>query len=468
MGKAGKVLDPTVIVIFGITGDLAQRYLLPALYHLVKDGLLHPDTEIVGITRRDVSVQSILDKTQVCVLEADKVCDPVALQRFKSHLSVYQMDLVAEASYHELRKHLDDIENRHEMCMNRLYYLAIPAQIFGPVIANLGAGGLNKTCQHGTGSSHVLVEKPFGYDLASAKELIADISKQFAESQVFRIDHYLAKETAQNILTFRFNNPIFEPLWDSRYIRRIDVVAEEKIGIEGRASFYEQTGALRDVVQSHLLQLLALTTMERPESLTSEAIHKAKLALLQDILPVPANKVAERTTRGQYAGYKEEVKNSESTVETFAGLSLQIENARWKGVPIHLRTGKALAERRTFISLTFDTEKTGVHPNVLTFSIQPNDGISIDLCVKRPGFDDVMQTATMDFVYQRTFIESGHPNAYERVLVDAVRGDRTLFATSDEVLASWRIIEPVLEAWRNDAGHLQIYKKGDNDIQITG
>jgi glucose-6-phosphate 1-dehydrogenase len=335
----------------------------------------------------------------------------------------------------------------------------VPPGASNPIVANLGEHGLNASCPHGRAATRLLVEKPFGYDLPSARELIAETAKYFGEEQIFRIDHYLAKETVQNILTFRFNNPIFETIWDAEHIARVDVVATETIGIEGRATFYEQTGALRDLVQSHLLQLLATATMERPSEMASDAVHAERLKLLQAVEPVPADKTGERAVRGQYDGYKKEVSNDDSFVETFASLKLFIDSPRWQNVPMHITTGKALDVKKTEVNITFKQHATGSHTNVLTFSVQPNEGIDINLCVKKPGFDDQIQSAVMDFSYQRAFDDHGHPDAYERVLVDAVRGDHTLFATSDEVLASWHILQPVLETWTKNGDDLKTYKQ---------
>jgi len=455
-------LEPAIIVIFGITGDLAGRYLLPSLYHLFKDDLLPEQVEIVGVTRRDVSVQDLLTTTELCVMESNNVCDPVVLKRMQGRLSMFKMDLDNGDDYDQLKNHLDDIETKHGICMNRLYYLSIPPSVYRPIVELLGEHKLNGSCQHSKAATRLLVEKPFGHDLASAKELIDETGKQFREEQVYRIDHYLAKETVQNILAFRLHNPIFEALWDNRYVASIDIEAKETIGIEGRTTFYEQTGALRDFVQSHLLQLLAATTMERPTSMGSDTIHATRLRLLDAIEPMPSDKVAERAVRGQYEGYRDEVHNPDSIVETFAAVRLYIQNSRWEDTPVTIRTGKTLNEKTTTINVTFKhPEGTTHHPNVLTFAVQPREGINLDLYVKRPGFDNEMQAVPMDFRYERNFSDTnGHPNAYERVLVDAVRGDRTLFATGDEVLASWRILQSIIEAWARDAEGLQIYRKG--------
>jgi glucose-6-phosphate 1-dehydrogenase len=454
-------LEPAIIVIFGITGDLSTRYLLPALYHLFKDNLLHEKTEIIGVSRRDVSVDELLSKTELCVMEKDKVCDPETLKRMRGALSMFKMDLGKGEDYDKLLEHLNTTETKHGVCMNRLYYLSIPPGVYRPIVTLLGEHGLNASCQHGRASTRLLVEKPFGYDLPSARELITETGKQFGEEQIYRIDHYLAKETVQNILAFRLHNPIFESLWSHGCVASIEITAKEKIGIEDRAAFYETTGALRDFVQSHLLQLLAVTAMEEPQNLDSDSIHAARLKLLESVEPVPADKVSERAIRGQYEGYRSEVGNAGSTVETYAELQLFIQNDRWQGVPVTIRTGKALDEKSTTISLTFKHhEGKTQHPNVLTFAVQPREGIGINLFVKRPGFDNELQKVPMDFRYDRSFGSNGHPDAYERVLVDAVRGDRTLFATGDEVLASWHILEPVIETWAKNADGLQTYAKG--------
>jgi glucose-6-phosphate 1-dehydrogenase len=285
------------------------------------------------------------------------------------------------------------------------------------------------------------------------------MDEHFGEGQIYRIDHYVAKETVQNILTFRFENPLFESIWNRKHIVNIRVVAHEQIGIEGRAAFYEQTGALRDLIQSHLLQLLAITTMDEPAKLESEAIHKQKLQLLKSIVPIAPNKVTARAARGQYEGYRSEVGNPDSQVETFARLELAIDNDRWRGVPITLETGKALAEKLTEITVCFGKSDSDTDRNQLVFRIQPREGITMSLQAKRPGIAAVTDTVEMGFDYATTF-RHRPADAYERVIVDAIRGDQTLFATADEVLASWHVIQYVIEEWaKNDTG-LLVYAPG--------
>lgn len=449
-------LPPTALVIFGITGDLAQRKLLPALYNLASYGML-PDTfRIVGVSRKNADPQAILAKLDSFVAAPN----PEIVAWLSDHLSIVTMDLLAADDYQKLRQELDKLEDTIGVCMQRLFYLAIPAQTYSPVVERLGKAGLSNSCHHGTGASRLLIEKPFGYDTSSAQELIQTLTAAFSEEQTFRIDHYLAKETVQNILTFRFNNALFRPLWSNAHITDITITASEQLGIEGRVAFYEQTGALRDLIQSHLLQLLALVTMEEPESMSPENIHAQKLALLRSIIPISPDKVVQSSIRGQYEGYRAEVDNARSLTETFAALRLHIDNRRWSGVPITIQTGKALAQKSIEVSITFAEADAPQFANVLRMNIQPNEGIDLQLMAKKPGFTHKMEPVTMQFRYSHAFAGVDNPDAYERVLADAIQADRTLFTTGPEVLASWEIIEHVLHEWaKNDVGLLP-YKKG--------
>lgn len=455
-------LEPTTLVIFGITGDLAQRKLLPALYHLSEQNLLPEVFTIIGVTRRGITMEELLTRIKKAVTDSGKKPSRDTIEKLRKHIEIMKLDLLDQAEYSRLRERLDAIENEQGMCINRLFYLAIPAQNFESVIGHLGAGRLNESCQHG-GGARLIIEKPFGYDLASAQKLIHTLNRHFSEEQLYRIDHYLAKETAQNILSFRFKNPIFKRMWDGKSITSITITADEKIDIEGRANFYEQTGALRDFIQSHLLQLLALTTMDEPSSLTSDPIHRQKLALLHDIIPIPANDVATHAVRGQYEGYRDEVENPHSNTETYAAIRLQIDSERWRNVPVVLQTGKALAEKVVEISIVFADAERHQHVNTLTIRIQPDEGISLQLFAKKPGFSDQLEPVDMSFDYDRSFAgDNNQPDAYERVLIDALRGDKTLFATSDEVLASWRIIENVIHEWTKNGEGLHRYKRGSH------
>lgn len=448
---------PLVLAIFGITGDLAQRKLLPALYQLLKAHDLPEQLHIVGISRREVIRDDVYKQLRTFVGGSDY--DESIERKLKSGTEMVQMDLLNADAYRELLEHLRTIENKYADTISRLYYLSIPSQAFSPVIELLGQTGHNAPLKNGD-VPRLLIEKPFGYDLKSARGLIAVIEKHFREDQIYRIDHYVAKETVQNILTFRFQNPLFESVWSGKHISRVTVTAREQIDIEGRAAFYEQTGALRDVVQNHLLQLMAITMMPRPERSESADIHAAKLKLLKAVKPITADEVSQKTVRGQYEGYRQEVDNAESVIETYARVELAIDDPQWHGVPIVLETGKALNAKRTEIAICFrQPDDQPGEQNRLVFRIQPQEGITLRLQTKRPGIRTITDNADMDFDYTRTFSERS-ADAYERVIVDAIRGDQTLFSSAAEVIRSWEIVEHVLEAWQHDGVGLVAYRKG--------
>lgn len=456
-------LEPSILVIFGITGDLAKRKVLPALYHLYKDGLLHDETYLVGTSRRPVTTSDIMEHIASAITEAEGSVDQAILNQIEQRFTMLQVDPTDSADYDALRDQLQAIEDNAGICLHRLFYLSIPPQVYGGIVQRLGEHGLNKGCSHGTTKSRLLVEKPFGYDLASAEELIAKTAQHFNEDQIFRIDHYLAKETAQNILTFRKHNPLFSQIWNSQHITGISITAAEEIGIEGRANFYDQVGALRDLIQSHLIQLLTLTLMEVPEEINSTSVHAAKQAVLDALIPMPANHVGSRAIRGQYKSYRDEVENQDSNTETYASLVLFSEDERWGGIPLRLTTGKALKLKRT--SVTVDFGESGL--NRLQFRIQPNEGIRLTLQVKKPGYATDIEATSMDFSYQTAFNGSQNPDAYERVLVEAIRGDRMLFATDNEVLAAWRILQPVINEWGKSGTDLVIYDNGSDGPDVT-
>lgn len=451
--------EPAIIVIFGITGDLVKKKLFPALCDLINANLLHEQTVIVGVTRQSISAEEMLDR----LTNGEKQYDTKLIERIKNKLYMHTMDITSGPDYDVLLQSLNKIEDERGLCLNRLYYLSIPSQVFAPIVRYMGEHGLNQSCQHNIAETRLLIEKPFGYDNVSAKELIVDTAKYFKESQIFRIDHYLAKETVQNILSFRVNNSIFESLWDSKSISRIDITAFEKIGIEGRVIFYEQTGALRDLIQSHLLQLMAIITMEEPLSLSSENIHKAKLELLDQVEPIANSDISKSSMRAQYETYREEVNNPKSNVETYAAIKLNINNPRWRGVPIVIKTAKQLSQKNTEVSIIFKRPASAkAKHNSLSFRIQPNEGIDLALYVKKPSLETQLKLVTMDFSYDRFFDSKLQPDAYERVLVDVIKGDHTLFTTSEEVLAVWRIVDPVLNHWSKGNSDLLTYKNNSD------
>jgi len=455
---AERLEKPLILVILGITGDLAQRKLLPALYQLARAYELPDSLQIIGISRRAVTLDDIYGHLETYVGDGD-YSDGVE-QHLRKCTEIRQMDLLDPGAYTNLLNHLRDIEAASPGGGNRLYYLSIPSQAFSPIIKLLGETGHNAPIADSPELPRILIEKPFGFDLVSARELISLLNEHFQEHQVYRIDHYVAKETVQNILTFRFKNPLFESIWNNRHIDHISVIAHEELDIEGRAGFYEQTGALRDFVQNHMLQLLAMTTMARPAKLESGDIHAEKIKLMEAIKPIAPDKLAEQAVRGQYEGYQDEVKNPDSTIETFARLKLWIDNEQWTGVPILLETGKALNERRTEISICFrQPENAAEEQNRLVFRIQPREGITLRLQIKRPGIQNITDAADMEFDYARSFNQRP-AEAYERVIIDAIRGDQTLFASSAEVIRSWEIVENVLEQWLQSGEGLIRYPKG--------
>ncbi len=442
---------PSIIVIFGVTGDLARRKLLPALYHLTRDNLLHPETRIIGITRQKLTVDEVLQPLSKYVVSHART-SPAAWRRFTESFQLLPVDLADPAGYKHLKSHLDKINKT----ARRLYYLSIPPAVVDEVISLMSQAGLHRAVK-GSELPAVMVEKPFGYDLESAKSLIRSTRRHFDEKQIYRIDHYLAKEMAQNILDVRFTNPLLLGVWNHEHISKVVITAHETIGIEGRTNFYEQTGALRDLIQSHLLQLLALTAMEPPRVQDSAHIHSQRLKLLSSILPPQPYEVARNAFRGQYADYKRETGLPRSYNETYAAIKLFIPNERWKGVPFILRTGKATHEKDTSIAVHFGANSFA---NVLTLRLQPDEGVNLNLMVKQPGHGHSSGVADMDFSYSRSFAGHSLPEAYERVLLDAIRGDRTLFATSSEVLAAWRIIQPVLNEWSKSGSGLKVYPSG--------
>lgn len=449
----------TVLVIFGSTGNLVQKKLIPALYHLERAGMIPDDYRILCVARqKNATVEIITSKLDTVVAAQGQQLDATVKAKLLARIQLVFMDSTKKADFALLKRTLRTIDEQQGVYNQRLFYLAIPPNIFGKVIENLAAYKLNDETN---AASRILVEKPFGTDLASAQELIDHIAGFFAEHQVYRIDHYLAKETAQNILTFRHSNPIIEDIWGRQFIDHIQITAAETIDIEGRANFYEGMGALRDLVQSHLLQLMALTLMEVPDKLTSEAIHNEKLSVLRAVKPIKPSHVNELVVRGQYKGYAAEAQLPDSTIETYVALQLEVANSRWGGVPILLRTGKALADKRTEIQVVFkDRSRRNAEPNILTIRIQPNEGIAIMLQAKKPGFKHELQPVHMNFSYQNSFSD-WQPGAYERVLVDAMQGDQTLFASSEEVIACWNIIQPILDAWhRQEKAHPKPYAKG--------
>lgn len=459
-GDPQTVSKPTVLVIFGASGNLAEIKLFPALYELLAYGHLPERCTIVGVFRQSsAALDTVMSKVEVAMLRQKRDCDPEVLTRLKNMIRPITMDSTNPDDYHRLREMLDGIDHEYATAHQRIFYLAIPPDIFRTVISCLGNAQLN--VEHDGVARRIFVEKPFGSDLASARELIDAMKEYFQEHQIYRIDHYLAKETVQNILTFRFQNPLIRSIWNRDGIDHINIRALERIDIEGRSEFYENMGALRDLIQSHLLQLMALIMMDAPASMESHAVHEQKNALLNSI-KLPNEPIEELAIRGQYVGYRDEVDKPESTVETYAVIRLGVDLPEWHGVPVVLETGKSLDRKDTSIEVVFrDRQHIDSGDNTLIIHIQPGEGIELQLTAKKPGFGTETRTVSMNFSYNTAF-EGENPEAYERVLFDAIAGDQTLFATSAEVLACWQILEPIITEWRESDRPPLGYDKGSS------
>ena len=475
--SARAVPQPCTIVIFGATGDLTHRKLIPALYNLAADGDLPPAVEIVGFARREKSDEQFRAELEEATRKFSRqpVRDEV-WKTFAQSIFYHQSEFADESGYKTLAERLDKIDKERGTRGNRLFYLAAAADQFEPILKHLKAAGLNETCK---GSwARVIVEKPFGSDLASARELNRIVSNSFTEEQTYRIDHFLGKETAQNIMVLRFANAIFAPLWNRHYIDQVQITAAETLGVETRAGFYERTGALRDMVQNHLLQLLCLVAMEPPTDLGAESIRDEKVKVVRSLRHLSRNEVAANVVRGQYTegaihgksvlGYRQEQNvKPDSQTETFVALRLYIDNWRWADVPIYMRVGKRLPKSATEISIHFKKAPAVLFnrdlndQNVLVIRIQPDEGISLRIQAKVPGTSFRVEPVKMDFHYGTSFGKAS-PEAYERLLLDAMSGDATLFARRDEVEEAWAFIDIIEEAWaaKKDAPGLFFYPAG--------
>jgi glucose-6-phosphate 1-dehydrogenase len=470
------VSDPCTIVIFGATGDLSARKLLPALYGLWRSDLLPPQFAIVGVGRREKSDEQFREETKADIskFRNDASKTPDGWPAFLSHVFYHKADLTVPEDMQGLADRLDRIDAQEHLPANRLFYLATDPEFFGPTVERLaGAKLVHREPQRPW--TRVVIEKPFGRDLASALELDHHVLRYLNHDQVYRIDHYLGKETVQNLLAFRFGNAIFEPLLTRQYVDHVQITVAETVGMEGRrGAFYDHAGALRDVVQNHMLQLLALVAMDPPATLRASDVGVAKLNVLRSLVPIRGDDVAQKVVRGQYGpgtvagkslpGYREEAAVArDSTTESYVALRAKVENWRWAGVPFLLRTGKRLPHRVTEIAIQFKlpplrlfqtVECEGdvcdlreAQPTVLAFRIQPDEGISLSFSAKRPGMQFVLHGVRFDFNYHDYF-QCELPEAYERLLVDALRGDATLFMRSDELQAAWDFCDPILEAWK--------------------
>jgi glucose-6-phosphate 1-dehydrogenase len=470
-------VHPTTMVIFGATGDLSKRKLLPAIYNLAHEGALPERFNLIGVSRGDLSDDEFREQARSSIAEfSRREPDDKVLDGLVDRMRYVSGTFDDESMYDKLGSALDEYDEEAGIEFNRLFYLSTAPSFFPVIAESLGEHGLNRN----EGSEvRIIIEKPFGTDLESAKELNRRVLAYFDESQVFRIDHYLGKETVQNMLVLRFANMIFEPLWNRSYVDYVQITAAEDIGIGSRAGYYDQSGALRDLIQNHLLQLLMILTMEPPVSFTADEVRDEKVKILHSI-PVPSKEdVPKIAVRAQYGpgssggeevgGYLDEADVPEdSRTETFAAVRLQIDNWRWAGVPFYLRTGKRLARKTTEIAVTLkpvphlafeQSGSLGVEPNHLILSVQPNEGVSLSLVAKIPGARMSVRPVNMEFLYGTSFM-SQSPEAYERLIMDTMRGDATLFARNDEVEAAWEICDPILQAWKETDEPLPQYPSG--------
>jgi glucose-6-phosphate 1-dehydrogenase len=467
----------TTLVIFGATGDLSRRKLLPALYNLAHEGALPEHFNLVGVSRRDQSDDDFRALAREAIQEfSRREPDPTVLEELLARLRYLGFSFDDQEGYKRLAQVLDELDEEAGLPLNRAYYLSTAPEFFPVITSALKEAGLNR---HKSADVRVIIEKPFGTDLESARKLQRVVSGAFRERQVFRIDHYLGKETVQNVMAFRFANFMFEPVWNRNYIDHIQITAAEDIGIGTRAEYYDNSGALRDLVQNHMLQLLTLVCMEPPSTFEANKVRDEKVKVLDAITPPSPEEVERYTVRAQYTrglvageevpGYlEEEGVPDDSQTETFAALRLEVHNWRWAGVPIFLRTGKRLARKVTEVAvqlkpvphLAFQSAgSVGVQPNELILTMQPNEGVTLSLGAKIPGSRMRIRPVNMEFLYGTAFL-SQSPEAYERLILDAMRGEATLFTRNDEVERQWQIIDPILKTWQSGVPPLAQYPAG--------
>jgi glucose-6-phosphate 1-dehydrogenase len=477
-------VHPTTLVIFGATGDLAHRKLLPALYNLAHEGSLPERFNLIGVSRSDKPHEDFRAEMKDSIQKYSRTSPKPEVLDALLGRAKYIPGLFDDPSVYEtLRKTIGEYDDEGGIVFNRIFYLSTAPEFFPVIVTALGEHKLNQTKDAET---RVVIEKPFGYDLASARQLNQDVLSTFQESQVFRIDHYLGKETVQNIMAFRFANTMFEPVWNRNYVDSVQITAVEDLGIGTRAGYYDGAGALRDLVQNHMMELLANVCMEPPTAFDANRVRDEKVKVIEAIRPPTIEEVPQMSVRGQYAGGRiggEEVPGylqedgvpPDSKTETFAALRLEVNNWRWAGVPFYLRTGKRLARKVTEIAvelkpvphLAFQAHGSlGVQPNQLVLTVQPDEGVLLSLGAKIPGPRMRIRPVNMEFHYGTSFL-SQSPEAYERLIMDAMRGDATLFTRNDEVDALWQVVDPVLTAWKEDKGDVAQYTAGTDGPELA-
>lgn len=478
--RFGRRVPPCAMVIFGATGDLSRRKLLPALYRLFYERRISQNFAVIGNSRTRMSDEQFRGKMHESVSQflEDAPFDEAVWTSFAECLFYVPGDLNDPATYEAIKGEIDDVDRSHEIGGNVLFYLSTQPSYYAEVVAELGAHDL----AHGKGWRRVIIEKPFGHDLASARQLNEDIHNVLDESAIYRIDHYLGKETVQNILAFRFGNGIFEPLWNRRYVNNVQITAAESIGVEGRGAYYQEAGALRDMIQNHLSQVLATVTMEPPTVFDATNVRDERAKLLRAVRIWKPEDVPKYSVAGQYGpatvggqfmpGFRQEPSvDPNSNAETYAAVTFFIDNWRWAGVPFYVRTGKRMPKRVTEIAIQFQAPPLGLfeqetkrglmtpRPNLLILRIQPEEGISLRFLSKSPGSGMRLRPVSMDFNYGSSFGERS-PTAYETLLVDAMAGDPTLYTRQDMVEASWQIVQPILDVWAHTKFDFPNYPAG--------
>jgi len=455
--------DPTTVVIFGASGDLTQRKIIPAFYNLFLDNWLPDDFAIVGVARTPLSDDAFRNRLRQGIDNySRRKTETERWQAFARHLSYTAGDYQDDAMWQALAAHLNRLDETWHTAQRRIFYLSTPPSVFAPIVQRLSIAGLCRDCDR----TRIVIEKPFGHDLASARDLNRALNDRVDESQIYRIDHYLGKETVQNILAFRFANAIFEPIWNRRYIDHVQITVAEQLGVEHRGGYYEQAGALRDIIQNHMLQMLCLIAMEAPISFQAQEIRNKMVDVLRAIPIMTPEQVAQRAVRGQYAtgtiggrsvpAYRDEPDVArDSPIETFAAVKLFVDNWRWQDVPFYLRTGKRLPTKVTDIAIQFRpvphmsfpaASVSDWSPNRIVMRIQPQEHILLRFQVKQPGPVMHVRPVNMDFCYPDYF-DAQLPEAYETLLLDVLQGDATLFMRADQVEAAWSVVQPVLDAW---------------------
>ncbi|MEA2519939.1 MAG: glucose-6-phosphate 1-dehydrogenase [Chloroflexota bacterium] len=464
-----RVPDPGILVLFGATGDLAHRKVIPALYQLWRTNLLPHDFVVLAIGRRDYDDATLRDEFKASLEKYSRVLplDDAAWRSFAARIRYQKLDFASPADYEELVTVLDGIDKEQSSRGNHLYYLATQPSAFAEIVTQLGRVGLDHE-RHEGGWRRIVIEKPFGHDLNSAIRLNREVGKVFRESQVYRIDHYLGKETVRNLLVFRFGNGIFEPIWNRRHIDHVQITVAESIGVENRGAFYEETGASRDFLQNHLLQLMSLVAMEPPATFDADALRDEKVKVIRAIGELTPEQIRTDVVRGQYGpgwvaakpvkGYRQEPEvDPQSETETYIAARFEVDDWRWSGVPFYLRTGKRLPKRATEIAIQFKEvphrlfrdSGTDPDPNLLAIRIQPDEGIMLRFGAKVPGLGIDVRSVTMDFTYGSAFTVDS-PDAYETLILDALLGDASLFTRADEVEGAWARVTPIVESWMDE------------------